>query len=111
MGSIIEDELFSSSVIKDLHALDFDYVPAELPHRTEQLKKLAQMFKPLLTNIAQNAFIRGPVGTGKTAIDEAFLSVACSDRTETRNDDRIHPYQLSETVHGCDGSSWCSDAF
>jgi cell division control protein 6 len=72
MGSIIEDELFSSSVIKDVHVLDFDYIPAELLHRTEPLKKLAQMFKPLLTNIAQNAFIRGPVGTGKTAIAKHF---------------------------------------
>jgi cell division control protein 6 len=72
MGSIIEDELFSSSVIKDLRILDFDYVPDELPHRTEHLKKLAQLFKPLLTNIAQNAFIRGPVGTGKTAMTKHF---------------------------------------
>lgn len=72
MGSIIEDELFSSSVIKDLHALDFDYVPTELPHRTEQLKKLAQMFKPLFVNVAQNAYIRGPVGTGKTALTKYF---------------------------------------
>jgi cell division control protein 6 len=72
MGSIIEDELFSSSVIKDLRVLDFDYVPAELPHRVEQLKRLAQLFKPLLTNIAQNAFIRGLVGTGKTAMTKHF---------------------------------------
>ena len=72
MGSIIEDELFSSSVIKDLHALDFDYIPTELPHRTEQLKKLAQMFKPVFVNIAQNALIRGPVGTGKTAMMKYF---------------------------------------
>lgn len=72
MGNIIEDELFSSSVIKDLRTLDFDYIPEELPHRTEQLKKLAQMFKPLLTGIAQNAFIRGPVGTGKTAMTKHF---------------------------------------
>jgi cell division control protein 6 len=72
MGSIIEDELFSSSVIKDLHALDFDYVPSELPHRTEQLKKLAQMFKPVFVNIGQNAFICGPVGTGKTAMTKYF---------------------------------------
>jgi archaeal cell division control protein 6 len=72
MGSIIEDELFSSSVIKDLHALDFDYVPRELPHRAEQLKKLAQLFKPLLVDIAQNACIRGPVGTGKTAMTKYF---------------------------------------
>lgn len=72
MGSIIEDELFSSSVIKDLHVLDFDYIPSELPHRTEQLKKLAQMFKPLFVNIAQNAYIRGPVGAGKTAMTKYF---------------------------------------
>ena len=72
MGSIIEDELFSSSVIKDLHVLDFDYVPSELPHRTEQLKKLAQMFKPVFVNIGQNAFICGPVGTGKTAMTKYF---------------------------------------
>jgi len=72
MRDIIEDELFSSSVIKDLHALDFDYVPEELPHRAEQLRKLAQMFKPVLNNIAQNAVIRGPVGTGKTAIAKKF---------------------------------------
>ena len=72
MGSIIEDELFSSSVIKDMHALDFDYIPGELPHRTEQLKKLAQMFKPVFVNIAQNALIRGPVGTGKTAMTKFF---------------------------------------
>jgi cell division control protein 6 len=72
MGSIIEDELFSSSVIKDLHALDFDYIPSELPHRSEQLKKLAQMFKPVFVNIAQNVLIRGPVGTGKTAMTKYF---------------------------------------
>jgi cell division control protein 6 len=72
MGNIIEDELFSSSVIKDLHVLDFDYVPVELPHREEQLKRLAQFFKPVLTNMAQNVFIRGPVGTGKTAMTKHF---------------------------------------
>ncbi|MCK4416350.1 MAG: AAA family ATPase [Thermoplasmatales archaeon] len=74
MSDIIEDELFSSSVIKDLHALDFDYVPEELPHRTEQLRRLAQMFKPLLNDVSQNAVVRGPVGTGKTVIIKKFCS-------------------------------------
>ena len=74
MRDIIEDELFSSSVIKDLHALDFDFVPEELPHRTEQLRKLAQMFKPLLSGISQNAVVRGPVGTGKTVITKKFCN-------------------------------------
>lgn len=74
MRDIIEDELFSSSVIKDLHALDFDFVPEELPHRTEQLRKLSQMFKPLLRDISQNAVIRGPIGTGKTVITKKFCN-------------------------------------
>ena len=74
MRDIIEDELFSSSVIKDQQALDFDYVPDELPHRSEQLRKLAQFFKPVLQGIAQNAVIRGPVGTGKTVMTKKFCS-------------------------------------
>jgi len=89
MGSIIEDELFSSSVIKDLRVLDFDYVPAELPHRTEQVKKLAQLFKPLLSTIAQNAFIRGPVGTGKTAMTKHFCQSLVSI---ARNQGKIIEY-------------------
>ncbi|MFO7678262.1 MAG: AAA family ATPase [Thermoplasmatota archaeon] len=74
MRDIIEDELFSSSVIKDLHVLDFDFIPEELPHRSEQLKKLAMMFKPLLKKSCQNAMIRGPVGTGKTVIAKHFCN-------------------------------------
>lgn len=72
MSSIIEDELMSSSVIKNLNVLDFDYVPEELIHRDEQLRFLAQMFKPLLSNVPQNVIIKGPVGTGKTAIAKKF---------------------------------------
>ncbi len=72
MADIIEDELYSSSVIKDLQTLDFDYVPEELPHRMGQLRQLAQLFKPLLSSVAQNAMIKGPVGTGKTAIAKHF---------------------------------------
>ncbi|KYK30570.1 MAG: orc1/cdc6 family replication initiation protein [Thermoplasmatales archaeon SG8-52-3] len=74
MGNIIEDELMSSSVIKDLKPLDFDYVPEELLHREEQLRFLAQMFKPMLSRITQNAIIRGPVGTGKTVIAKKFCN-------------------------------------
>ena len=72
MSNAIEDELMSKSVIKDLKILDFDYVPPELIHRDEQLKYLAQMFKPVLSNVAQNVIIIGPVGTGKTVISKKF---------------------------------------
>jgi len=72
MSDPIEDELMSKSVIKNLNILDFDYVPDEIVHREEQLKYLAQMFKPLLSNVSQNAIIVGPVGTGKTVISKKF---------------------------------------
>jgi cell division control protein 6 len=72
MSDFIEDELLSSSVIKNLKVLDFDYIPNELHHRTKQLKIMAQMFKPLLNNVSQNAIIKGPVGTGKTVITKKF---------------------------------------
>ena len=74
MSNIIEDELMSSSVIKNLNALDFDFVPDEILHREEPLRLLAQMFKPLLSDISQNAIIKGPVGTGKTVIAKKFCS-------------------------------------
>jgi cell division control protein 6 len=76
-GPIIEDELHSSSVIKDIKTLDFDYVPDDLPHREEQLRLLAQMFKPLLVGTPQNVIIKGPVGSGKTVLSKKF----CSDFT------------------------------
>ena len=72
MSNIIEDELSSPSVIKEINMLDFDYVPEELLYRDEQLRFLAQMFKPVLSGIAQNVVIKGPVGTGKTVIAKKF---------------------------------------
>jgi len=74
MSDIIEDELFSSSVIKDMNVLDFDYVPEILIHRDEQLRNLAHMFKPVLSSIAQNVVIKGPVGCGKTVIAKKFCT-------------------------------------
>jgi cell division control protein 6 len=70
----IEDELMSSSVIKNPGTLDFDFVPDELIHRDEQIRFLAQMFKPLLSGVSQNVVIKGPVGTGKTVIAKKFCN-------------------------------------
>ena len=72
MSDIIEDELSSPSVIKKINMLDFDYVPEKLLHRDEQLRFLAQMFKPVLSGVVQNVVIKGPVGTGKTVIAKKF---------------------------------------
>jgi len=72
--SIIEDELLSSSVIKDLKKLDFNYVPDELLHREKPLRMISQMFKPILSGVSQNGIIIGPVGTGKTVMAKKFCT-------------------------------------
>lgn len=74
MSGPIEDELMSSTVIKNPIALDFDFIPEQLIHRDEKLRFLAQMFKPLLSGVSQNVVIKGPVGTGKTVIAKKFCN-------------------------------------
>ncbi len=91
MGTIIEDELNSSTIIKNMGALDFDFVPSELPHRDEQLRMLAHIYKPVLSNIAQHAVIKGPVGTGKTVMAKMF----CQDLVNVARKKRV----MIEYVH------------
>ena len=67
------DELRAKSVFKDMEKLSFDYVPKELPHRGEDLKKLARIFKTILTtDMTRNVLITGKVGSGKTVISKHF---------------------------------------
>lgn len=91
MRDVIEDELSSSSVIKDLQILDFDYIPEELPHRDGQLRQLAQLFKPLLSDVPQNVVICGPVGTGKTVITKRFCAkFTAIARKQGKHVDYVH---------------------
>ncbi len=73
MRDIIAGELKGPSVFKDESKLSFDYVPEDLPGRKEEMAALARMMKPMLTTGGgQNAFITGPVGSGKTALSRRF---------------------------------------
>ncbi|MEF8848384.1 MAG: AAA family ATPase, partial [Candidatus Thermoplasmatota archaeon] len=91
MDNIIEDELMSSSVIKDLNKLDFDYIPEELPNREESMRVLAQIFKPMLSDVNQNAVIKGPVGTGKTVVAKKFCkSITKLARKKGKNIEYVH---------------------
>ena len=91
MSDIIEDVLFSSSIIKDSNKLDFDYVPENLPHREEQLRFLAQLFKTVLSCIPQNVVINGAVGTGKTVIAKKFcISLTRAGRKRGKVIEYVH---------------------
>lgn len=72
--SIVESELGGPTVFKDLAKLDFDYVPAELPGRDDEIRFLARTFKGLTEGAnRENVLIQGPVGTGKTAMAKLFV--------------------------------------
>lgn len=63
----------SSNVIKDHKKLSFDYVPKELPNRDKQIQRLFTLFKGVVeSDMSQNAFLQGSVGTGKTATAKRF---------------------------------------
>ena len=69
----IADEMNRLSIFLDVEKLNFDYVPDEMPHRDEELKKLATVFTPILKrHVSENIFIYGKVGTGKTAMAKKF---------------------------------------
>ncbi len=63
------------TVFKDESKLSVEYVPPRLPHRDRELQTLIQTFKAVVESpgsIAPKALIRGPLGTGKTALAKRF---------------------------------------
>ncbi|RLG85513.1 MAG: cell division control protein Cdc6 [Thermoprotei archaeon] len=63
-----------SRIFKDRKVLLPDYVPDELPHREEQIKKLGAILAPVLRGERpSNVFIYGLTGTGKTAVTKFVI--------------------------------------
>lgn len=90
----ISEELSGPTVFKAVEKLDFDYVPAELPNRNEQLRKLVRIFGQILkSNISENAFIKGNVGTGKTVMAKKF----CIDFKKYSEDQYLFAAQTSKS--------------
>jgi len=86
-GDVI-DEIFNkfleSSIFKNREILLPDYIPDVLPHRTEQIKKLATILAPSLSGYRpSNVFIYGLTGTGKTAVTKYVLR-RLSERVEDK---------------------------
>lgn len=82
---IIWDVLDRPSVFKNKEALYPEYIPNELPHREEQLKSLASLFRGLLLTpgmFSQRVLLAGGVGTGKTVTSKVFGRIFSSAARE-----------------------------
>lgn len=81
-----------TSVFSERAKLDFNYVPADLPHRDLELKALTALFRPVADQSAsQSAFITGSVGTGKTVLSKKFaLDFADACRKRQLNVEPVH---------------------
>jgi cell division control protein 6 len=59
----------SSRIFKDREVLRADYIPGNLPHRWEHIKRLGEIVSTgLKMHRPSNVFIYGKTGTGKTAV-------------------------------------------
>ncbi len=72
---VLESVINRVSVFKNKEVLYPEYVPKRLPHREEQLRKLAEIYKVMITapgSASMRAMLVGGVGVGKTATARVF---------------------------------------
>lgn len=88
----LDSLLSQKSIFKNRDALSPDYIPDFLPHREEELKRLSEIFAPLLLGSKpSNALLFGKTGTGKTASIK-LVSKIIFQKARERNINFISPY-------------------
>jgi cell division control protein 6 len=71
---IFERVLSGGEIFRDRNLLRHDYMPATLPHREEQIRRLGSVLAPALTkDRVSNLFAYGKTGTGKTIVTKFVL--------------------------------------
>jgi len=61
------------SVFRDPGKLSFDYLPDRMVHREKQTQRMFGLMRPIVeAGVSSNAFLYGPVGTGKTHTAKRF---------------------------------------
>jgi len=69
------------SVFKDQGKLSFDYLPDKMVHREQQTQRLFSLLRPIVeAGTSSNAFLYGPVGTGKTHTRSGSASTSSGTR-------------------------------
>jgi len=69
LTGFFEDYLNRESLFKDKKVLQVNYTPKDIPHRKEEIQKVASILAPALKKEKpSNVFIYGKTGTGKTLV-------------------------------------------
>ncbi|MEM1967099.1 MAG: orc1/cdc6 family replication initiation protein [Nitrososphaerota archaeon] len=69
LGDLLSKISAASRIFKDREVLRADYIPGNLPHRWEHIKRLGEIVSTGLSlHRPSNVFIYGKTGTGKTAV-------------------------------------------
>lgn len=75
LGELLSRMTTSSRIFKDREVLRADYIPGNLPHRWEHIKRLGEIVSTgLMMHRPSNVFIYGKTGTGKTAVVKHVFS-------------------------------------
>ncbi len=74
-AEIIRETLSKPSIFKNEEPLSLEYIPAKLPHRENQLRFLAELFRSVIDKpgtTSPKVLITGDIGTGKTVLATRF---------------------------------------
>lgn len=74
-AEIIRETLSKPSIFKSEEPLSLEFIPAKLPHRENQLKFLAELFRSIIDRpgtTSPKVLITGDIGTGKTVLVTRF---------------------------------------
>lgn len=75
LDRVFDRFLLGTKIFANRDVLRHDYIPDALPHRDEQIHKLAAIMAPVLSGSkVSNTFIYGKTGTGKTAVAKYVVS-------------------------------------
>ena len=87
------DRVTRSKIFRNREILRPDYIPDTLPHRENEIRKLAQILIPAIRGERpSNVFIYGLTGTGKTAVTKYVLKNMYSKSRERGYDTFAYTY-------------------
>ena len=74
-SQIVRDVLSKPTIFKDEGPLSLEWLPSRLPHRENQLRFLAELFRSVIDKpgtTSPKVLITGDIGTGKTVLTQRF---------------------------------------